>query len=79
MDTETDEKIRHAIHSMENKKTMIIITQRVSSAKDCDWIVVIEDGLISQQGTHDQLIHEDGLYQRINAIQSKVEEGDHHE
>ena len=60
-------------------KTMIIITQRVSSAKDCDWIVVIEDGLITQQGTHDQLIVQDGLYQRINAIQSKVEEGDHHE
>ena len=79
VDTETDEKIRHAIHSMEHKKTMIIITQRVSSAKDCDWIVVIEDGLITQQGTHDQLIVQDGLYQRINAIQSKVEEGDHHE
>ena len=79
VDTETDEKIRHAIHSMEKKKTMIIITQRVSSAKDCDWIVVLENGRITQQGKHDDLIHEDGLYQRINTIQSTVKAGDDHE
>ena len=50
---------------------MIIITQRINSAKDADKIVVIEDGKISQEGTHDSLLKEDGLYKRIYGIQSQ--------
>ena len=54
---------------------MIIITQRVASAKDADKIVVIEDGKISAVGKHEDLIKEDGLYKRINDIQSQKMEG----
>ncbi len=77
VDTETDENIRHAIHSLQKNVSMIIITQRISSAKDADEIIVLEDGVITEQGTHEQLIHEPGLYSRINDIQSQmIEAGD---
>lgn len=73
VDTQTDEKIRHALLSMKDKKTMVIITQRIASAKNCDLIVVLENGKISQMGTHDQLVNQPGLYQRVFNIQSTME------
>lgn len=73
VDTQTDEKIRHALLSMKDKKTMVIITQRIASAKNCDLIVVLEDGKISQMGTHDELVNQPGLYQRVFNIQSTME------
>lgn len=80
VDTETDEQIRHAIHSLQKNVSMIIITQRISSAKDADEIIVLEDGVITEQGTHEELIHEPGLYRRINDIQSQmIEAGDNDE
>lgn len=72
VDTETDAAIRKAIKDMGGMMTTIIITQRVASSKDCDRIVVIEDGKITQIGTHDELCKEEGLYKRINEIQSQI-------
>ncbi len=71
VDTKTDEEIRKSLKVLSDVSTMIIITQRINSAKDADKIVVIEDGKISQEGTHDSLLKEDGLYKRIYGIQSQ--------
>ena len=71
VDTKTDEEIRKSLKVLSDVSTMIIITQRINSAKDADKIVVIEDGKISQKGTHDSLLKEDGLYKRIYDIQSQ--------
>lgn len=71
VDTKTDEEIRKSLKILSDVSTMIIITQRINSAKDADKIVVIEDGKISQEGTHDSLLKEDGLYKRIYDIQSQ--------
>ena len=71
VDTKTDEEIRKSLKVLSDVSTMIIITQRINSAKDADKIVVIEDGKISQEGTHDSLLKEDGLYKRIYDIQSQ--------
>ena len=49
---------------------MIIITQRIASAKDADKIVVLEDGKITSVGKHADLIRKDGLYKRIYDIQN---------
>ena len=73
VDTETDAAIRTALKTLQNNVTTIIITGRVSSAKDCDKIIVLENGEISDIGKHDELIKRDGLYSRINKIQNEFE------
>ena len=73
VDTETDAAIRTALKTLQNNVTTIIITGRVSSAKDCDKIIVLENGEISDIGKHDELIKRDGLYSRINKIQNEYE------
>lgn len=74
VDTETDANIRTALKTLKGGATMIIITQRIMTAKDADFIVVIEDGAISECGTHNELIQKPGLYARINAIQNAGKE-----
>ena len=54
--------------------TTIIISHRIVTLSQADWILVMEDGKITEQGTHDQLIHSGGLYSRIFNIQSALEE-----
>ena len=70
VDTETDLKIRNALKEKEGKCTMLIITHRISTAKDADKIIVFEDGKISHVGTHESLIKIDGLYKTIWEIQN---------
>lgn len=76
VDTETDASIREKLSQIDKKTTTIIITQRTTSSSNADKIFVLEDGKISQTGTHNQLINEPGLYQRIYQIQSHMEAGD---
>lgn len=76
VDTETDANIRRKLQSVKNKTTTIIITQRISSSKDADKIFVLEHGVITQSGTHESLLLEEGLYKRVNAVQSQKEGGD---
>ena len=49
--------------------TSIIIAHRLSTIKECDEIIVIDDGAIVQRGTHNELIKEDGLYKRLVSVQ----------
>lgn len=73
VDTQTDAMIREALNQFHGNRTTIIITQRIASAKDCDLILVVEDGKITQSGTHEELITKPGLYQRVFAIQTRNE------
>ena len=70
VDTETDLKIRKALKSKEGKCTTIIITHRITTAKDADKIIVFENGEISAVGTHNELITIEGLYKTIWEIQN---------
>ena len=70
VDTERDFKIRKALKEKEGTCTMIIITHRITTAKDADKIIVFEDGRITHIGKHEQLIKEKGLYQTIWQIQN---------
>ena len=74
MDTETDAAIRHALKEHSRDTTTIIISHRVVTLSQADLILVVEDGHIIQQGTHQQLIHQPGLYARIFNIQTALEE-----
>jgi ATP-binding cassette subfamily B protein len=72
VDTETDLAIRQNLKELEQGTTTLIVTHRVSTARDADMIVVLENGKVAEIGTHDELVKQPGLYQRINEIQSKM-------
>ena len=74
VDTETDAAIRLALKEKKQGMTTFIISHRLTTLAEADFIVVLEDGRVAQQGTHDELIHQKGLYQRIYQIQSALEE-----
>lgn len=75
VDVQTDMLIRQELKQLSNKATTIIITHRVNSAQNADNILVLDEGRIVQQGTHQQLVAQEGLYSKINEIQSqRVEE-----
>lgn len=74
VDTETDAQIRRALKKRGRDTTTIIISHRIVTLSQADWILVMEDGRVTQQGTHEQLIREDGLYARIFNIQTTLEE-----
>jgi ATP-binding cassette subfamily B protein len=72
VDTETDLAIRSHLKQLKNNTTTILITHRVSTAKDADLIVVLDEGRVAEIGTHDELVAKPGLYQRIYTIQSRM-------
>ena len=74
VDTETDARIREALKERKKDVTTLIISHRIVTLSQADWILVMEDGKITQQGTHADLIREDGLYKRIFRIQSDLQE-----
>lgn len=62
VDTETEERILNNLTEISKNKTMIIVSHRVSSAKNADKIIIIEEGEIIQEGSHNQLINQKGYY-----------------
>ncbi|PIF63491.1 ABC transporter ATP-binding protein [Flavobacterium sp. 11] len=62
VDTETEETILNNLYEICKDKTTIIVSHRVSSAKNADRIIIIEKGEIIQQGSHNQLINQEGYY-----------------
>ncbi|MFV0254606.1 MAG: ABC transporter ATP-binding protein [Erysipelotrichaceae bacterium] len=74
VDSETDKQIRTALKELAQGITTILITHRCDSASSADKIVVLEDGKVSQEGTHDQLVDQEGFYQRIYQIQTAEKE-----
>lgn len=65
VDTETEEEILQNLHKISQNKTTIIVSHRVSSAKNADKIIVLEEGKIIQQGTHNELVNTDGYYKEL--------------
>ena len=74
VDTETDAQIRAALRHEQKDVTTLIISHRVTTLSQADRILVLENGQITQQGTHAELCSQPGLYQRINSIQNALEE-----
>ena len=73
VDTKTDLEIRNALKGHNKSLTTIIITHRITTAKECDKIIVIENGLVSAVGTHEELAHTPGLYKDLWDIQGALE------
>lgn len=69
VDTETEEEILQNLHKISQNKTTIIVSHRVSSAKNANKIIVLEEGQIIQQGTHNELVSKEGYYKELYAKQ----------
>jgi ATP-binding cassette subfamily B protein len=69
VDTETEEEILQNLHKISANKTTIIVSHRISSAKNANKIIVLEEGKIIQQGTHNELVNSDGYYKELYAKQ----------
>lgn len=65
VDTETEEEILSNIERITKNKTTIIVSHRISSAKNADKIIVLDDGKIIQNGSYDDLIDEDGYFKEL--------------
>lgn len=71
VDMNTDLKINNALKSMDRKFTSIFISHRISTITNCDNIIVMDNGKIVESGKHSDLILKNGIYSKINEIQSK--------
>lgn len=69
VDTETEETILNNLKKVSSNKTTLIVSHRVSTAKNADRIIVLENGKIIQEGSHKQLIETEGYYKDLYAKQ----------
>jgi len=69
VDTETEEKILDSLKSLMKDKTSVIVSHRVSSIKHADVILVLDEGKLIEQGTHDSLIKQEGVYAELHQKQ----------
>jgi len=74
VDTATEERILRALREIRKGRTVVIVSHRVSSVKDADHIVVLEDGRIVERGNHDALIAHGGYYADLYRRQTLEEE-----
>lgn len=73
LDYESERAIQVAMRSLFGTRTLIIIAHRLSTVRDADKIVVLDQGSISQVGSHEELLEAGGLYQRLHALQESGE------
>jgi ATP-binding cassette subfamily B protein len=74
VDTQTDAKIRHAISQKFGKASVILISHRITTLSAADKIIVLDRGRIVEEGTHDELKQNGGIYQKIYETQSGSQE-----
>lgn len=74
VDTETEEKILKNLERISKNRTTIIVSHRISSAKNADYIIVIKDGEITQEGSHSSLVNSKGYYKDLFDKQSSEKE-----
>lgn len=69
LDTESEQMVQQALENLMVNRTTFVIAHRLSTVLHADRIVVIEDGRIVENGTHDDLLNNSGLYSRLHSLQ----------
>jgi len=70
LDTESEKLVQEALNNLMKNRTSLIIAHRLSTIQNADVIIVLENGRVVQQGSHQQLLAEDGLYKRLINMQT---------
>jgi subfamily B ATP-binding cassette protein MsbA len=70
LDTESEKLVQDALNNLMKNRTSLIIAHRLSTIQNADSIIVLEDGNVVEQGTHQQLITANGLYRRLIDMQT---------
>lgn len=74
VDSETEHEIQQALRTLMKGRTSFVIAQRLSTVRDADQILVFEDGRVSQRGTDEKLLEEEGFYRELYDLQVKDQE-----
>ena len=69
LDTESERFVQEALEKMMENRTSLVIAHRLSTIQKADWIVVMERGMILEQGTHKELIDKNGVYKKLVELQ----------
>jgi subfamily B ATP-binding cassette protein MsbA len=69
LDTESEALVQKALSNLMQNRTTIVIAHRLSTIRRADKIVVIDAGRVSQTGTHEELLEQGGIYQRLHELQ----------
>jgi len=69
LDTESERFVQEALEKMMENRTSLVIAHRLSTIQKADWIVVMERGMILEQGTHKELIDKNGAYKKLVELQ----------
>ena len=72
VDPENEDQLQKAIESLTREKTIIMIAHRLKTVKNADQILVLDNGRIVQQGTHDELMKEKGIYANFIGVRKKA-------
>lgn len=70
LDSFSEEKISQAFHTLFEDRTVLIIAHRLQTVKEADVILVLENGQVSEQGNHQELIKKNGIYAKMLELQS---------
>lgn len=76
VDPETEGLIRHGMRAVLKNRTTFIIAHRISTVKQADLVIVLEEGRVTQMGTHEQLLDQVGHYREIAAVQLYGDDAD---
>ena len=74
VDTATEERILRALREIRKGRTVLVVSHRVSSVKDSDQILVLDNGRVVERGTHESLVAHDGYYADLYRRQTIEEE-----
>ena len=72
MDTQTERTIQSALENLVAGKTTIMIAHRLSTLRDADRLIVIENGKMPEYGTHAELIRQKGIYYKLYTLQMEA-------